>query len=105
MLSGLIIEHLDYHWLFWLPLIPTVFAALATWRFIPESPVKLPGRVNWLAATLMTIGMSIVLIAISRDDDLGLGLAEDARAARRRARRHRSPGSRSRFAAANRSST
>ncbi len=54
VLAGLIIEHLNYHWLFWLPLIPTVFAALATWRFIPESPVKLPGRVNWLAAALMT---------------------------------------------------
>ena len=87
VLSGVIIEHLNYHWLFWLPLIPTVFAAVATWRFIPESPVKLPGRINWLAAALMTIGMSIVLIAISADDDLGLGLAEDARPARRRHRR------------------
>src|SRR5471032_3625094 len=41
VLSGLIIEHLNYHWLFWLPLIPTVLAAVATWRFIPESPVRL----------------------------------------------------------------
>src|SRR5271154_4788770 len=60
VLSGLIIEHLNYHWLFWLPLIPTVFAAVATWRYIPESPVKLPGRVNWLAAAPMPIGESIV---------------------------------------------
>jgi MFS family permease len=73
VLAGLIIEHLDYHWLFWLPLIPTVFAALATWRFIPESPVKLPGRVNWLAAALMTAGMSIVLIAISETTTWGWG--------------------------------
>jgi MFS family permease len=73
VLAGLIIEHLNYHWLFWLPLIPTVFAALATWRFIPESPVKLPGRINWLAAVLMTIGMSIVLIAISQTTTWGWG--------------------------------
>jgi len=76
VLAGLIIEHLDYHWLFWLPLIPTVFAALATWRFIPESPVKLPGRVNWLAAALMTAGMSIVLIAISETTTWGWGSAK-----------------------------
>jgi len=76
VLSGLIIEHLSYHWLFWLPLIPTVFAAVATWRFIPESPVRLPGRVNWLAATLMTIGMSIVLIAISQTTTWGWGSAK-----------------------------
>jgi MFS family permease len=76
VLSGLIIEHLDYHWLFWLPLIPTVFAAAATWRFIPESPVRLPGRVNWLAAALMTAGMSIVLIAISETTTWGWGSAK-----------------------------
>jgi MFS family permease len=72
VLAGLIIEHLNYHWLFWLPLIPTVFAAVATWRFIPESPVKQPGRVNWLAATLMTI----VLIAISETTTWGWGSAK-----------------------------
>ena len=76
VLSGVIIEHLNYHWLFWLPLIPTVFAAIATWRYIPESPVKLPGRVNWLAAALMTIGMSIVLISISQTTSWGWGSAK-----------------------------
>jgi MFS family permease len=76
VLAGLIIEHLDYHWLFWLPLIPTVFAALATWRYIPESPVRLPGRVNWTAAGLMTIGMSVVLIAISQTSVWGWGGAK-----------------------------
>ena len=76
VLAGLIIEHLNYHWLFWLPLVPTVFAAFATWRFIPESPVKLPGRVNWLAAALMTAGMSVVLIAISETTTWGWGSAK-----------------------------
>ncbi len=73
VLAGIIIEHLDYHWLFWFPLIPTVIAALATLRFIPESPVRVPGRVNWLAAALMTAGMSTVLIAISQTTAWGWG--------------------------------
>jgi MFS family permease len=73
VLSGVIVEHLNYHWLFWIPLFTTVAAAIATWRFIPESPVRVPGRVNWLAATLMTIGMSTVLIAISETTTWGWG--------------------------------
>lgn len=65
VLSGVIIQHLDYHWLFWLPLVAIVIAAFATWRLVPESPVRTPGRVNWLAAALMTIGLSAVLLAVS----------------------------------------
>jgi EmrB/QacA subfamily drug resistance transporter len=71
VLSGVIIEHLDYHWLFWLPLVAIVLAAVATWRFVPESPVRTPGRVNWLAAALMTIGLSAVLLAISQTTTWG----------------------------------
>jgi EmrB/QacA subfamily drug resistance transporter len=73
VLSGVIVEHLNYHWLFWIPLVATVVAAVATWRFIPESPVRVPGRINWLAAALMTVGMSTVLLAISQTTKWGWG--------------------------------
>ena len=73
VLSGVIVEHLNYHWLFWIPLAATLLAALATWRFIPESPVRVPGRINWLAAALMTLGMSMVLIAVSETTSWGWG--------------------------------
>ncbi len=75
VLSGVIVEHLNYHWLFWIPLLATVIAAVATWRFIPESPIRLPGRINWLAAALMTIGISTVLLAISETTTWGWGSA------------------------------
>ncbi len=75
VLSGVIIEHLNYHWLFWLPLVAVVVAAVATWRFIPESPVRVPGRINWLAGALMTIGISLVLLAISETTTWGWGSA------------------------------
>ncbi len=71
VLSGVIVEHLDYHWLFWIPLVATVIAAVATWRFIPESPVRAPGRINWLAAVLMTAGISTILLAISETTSWG----------------------------------
>jgi EmrB/QacA subfamily drug resistance transporter len=66
VLGGLIVEHLDYHWLYWIPLVVIVIAAVLTWRFVPESPLRVPGRVNWLAAALMTVGFCSVLIAISQ---------------------------------------
>jgi EmrB/QacA subfamily drug resistance transporter len=73
VLSGVIVEHLSYHWLFWIPLVATLVAAVATWRFIPESPIRVPGRINWLAALLMTIGLSTVLLAISQTTAWGWG--------------------------------
>jgi MFS family permease len=73
VLSGVIVEHLSYHWLFWIPLAATLVAIVATWRFIPESPVRMPGRINWLAAALMTVGISTVLLAISETTSWGWG--------------------------------
>jgi EmrB/QacA subfamily drug resistance transporter len=75
VIGGLIVEHLDYHWLYWIPLIVIVVAAVATWRFVPESPVRVPGRVNWGAAGLMTGGFCCVLIAISETTVWGWGSA------------------------------
>ena len=73
VLGGLIVEHLDWHWLFWLPLAVTLLAAVCTWRYIPESPVRTPGHVNWLAAGLMSLGMCCVLIAIAQTTVWGWG--------------------------------
>jgi EmrB/QacA subfamily drug resistance transporter len=71
--GGLIVEHLNYHWLYWIPLVITVIAAVCTWRFIPESPVRVPGKVNWLAAALMSTGFICVLVAISETTTWGWG--------------------------------
>ena len=66
VVGGLIDEHLSWHWLFWIPLPVMVLAAIGTWRLVPESQVRSPGRVNWTAAALMTLGMSCLLIAIAQ---------------------------------------
>jgi MFS family permease len=76
VLAGPIIQHFSYHWLFWLPLVLIVIAAAATWRYVPESPVRVPGKINWLAAVLMTIGISAVLLAISETTTWGWGGAK-----------------------------
>ena len=74
LISGaIIVQNLSWQWLFWIPLVVIVVAAVCTWRFIPESPVRVPGRVNWLAAALMSIGISLVLIAVSETTTWGWG--------------------------------
>jgi len=65
VLAGPIVDHLSYHYLFWLPLIPLVLAAAAVHFFVPASRVRVPGRVNWLAAVLMSAGLGAVLVAVS----------------------------------------
>lgn len=74
--GGLIVEHLAWQWLFWMPLLIIVGATFCTWRFVPESPVRVPGRVNWIAATLMSVGISAVLLAISEATTWGWGSAK-----------------------------
>lgn len=71
VLAGVIVERLDYHWLFWIPLVTIVASAILTWRLVPESPVRVPGRINWPAAALMSIGISAILIAISQTAEWG----------------------------------
>jgi len=76
VLAGLIIEHLSYHWLYWVPLVVIVISAVCTWRFVPESPVRVPGRINWLAAALMSVGISVILVAVSETITWGWGSAK-----------------------------
>ena len=73
VLAGPIVQGLSYHWLFWLPLVAIVATTVATQVLVPESPVKTPGRVNWLAAALMSAGLVIVLVTVSRTTAWGWG--------------------------------
>src|SRR5207245_460017 len=39
--------------------------------YVPESPVKAPGRINWSGAVLMSAGLAAVMLAISEGDRWG----------------------------------
>ena len=47
VLAGPILVHLNYHWLFWIPMIMSAIATVATFVFVAQSPVRSPGRINW----------------------------------------------------------
>jgi EmrB/QacA subfamily drug resistance transporter len=65
VLAGPIVDVLDYHWLFWLPLMLTVAAAVCAIAFVPESPVRTPGRISWLPALLLSAWLVGLLVALS----------------------------------------
>ncbi|HET7590155.1 MAG TPA: MFS transporter [Solirubrobacterales bacterium] len=73
VLAGPIIEAFDYHWLFWFPLVVLVFATLATIFFVPESPVKSPGRIDWLGALLLSGWLVALLLGITQTSEWGWG--------------------------------
>ncbi|HEY3482744.1 MAG TPA: MFS transporter [Streptomyces sp.] len=66
VLAGPIVNALDYHWLFWLPMILTIAAAVAAWVFVPESPVRTPGRISLLPAVLLSSWLVALLVALSQ---------------------------------------
>ena len=76
VLAGPIVDHLSYHWLFWLPLVSLVPATVAIHLFVPESPIRMPGRINWAGAGLMAAGLGAVLIAVSESPEWGWGSAK-----------------------------
>ncbi|QEC50618.1 MFS transporter [Baekduia soli] len=73
VLAGPIVQSMSYHWLFWFPLVAIVIGAVATHFFVPESPVKTPGQINWMAAVLMSAGLVAVLVAVSETTLWGWG--------------------------------
>ena len=71
VLAGPIIENLDYHWLFWFPLVVVVGATVAAIFFVPESPVKSPGKIDWAGSALLSAWLVLVLLGISQASDWG----------------------------------
>jgi MFS family permease len=71
ILAGPIVSGLSYHWLFWLPLATVLVSAVLTYFFIPESPIKAPGSINWRAAALLSSGLAALLLAVSQTGTWG----------------------------------
>jgi EmrB/QacA subfamily drug resistance transporter len=73
--AGVIVDHLAWEWIFWFALIITVLALIATLLFVPESPIKVPAKIDWAGAALLSIGLSALLLGISQGPPWGWGSA------------------------------
>ena len=85
--AGPIVEHLSWHWLFWLPLVLVVIALLGAIFGMQESPVRTPGRLDVLGAGILSVGAGVAAARHQQGPGLGLGRDEDRRPARARRRR------------------
>jgi EmrB/QacA subfamily drug resistance transporter len=71
VLAGPIIEHFNYHWLFWFPLVAVVVATIGIIVFVPESPVRTRGRIDPLGAVLLAAWLVALLVPISEGPTWG----------------------------------
>jgi EmrB/QacA subfamily drug resistance transporter len=68
VLAGLIVDHLSWRWLFIVGAIGVAAAAILVVRFVPESPVKTPSRVDVPGALLLSAGLVALLLALSEGE-------------------------------------
>lgn len=73
VLAGPIVDHLGYPGLFWMPMIVTVAATVATVLVVPQSPVRTPARLPVLPAVLLAAWLAALLLALSKGNAWGWG--------------------------------
>lgn len=71
VLSGPIVEHFSYHWLFWFPLLPVVAALVGVLVYVPESPIRTPGRIDPTGAVLLSGWLVALLVPVSEGASWG----------------------------------
>lgn len=71
VLAGIFVDHLSVAWMFWFSLGVTLIAAWATWRYVPESPIRVEGRIDWGGGALLSVALSAVLLGVSQGNAWG----------------------------------
>jgi EmrB/QacA subfamily drug resistance transporter len=69
--AGPIVEHLSWHWLFWLPLVLIVIALAGVIFGMKESPVKRPGKLDLLGTGILSVALIALLLGISKGQAWG----------------------------------
>jgi EmrB/QacA subfamily drug resistance transporter len=64
-LAGPIVDALDYHWLFWFPMIVMALGAVAAHFVVPESEVRTPGMISWSGVILLSAWLVALILGIS----------------------------------------
>jgi EmrB/QacA subfamily drug resistance transporter len=73
VLSGLIVDHLSWRWLFIFGSIGVALSIVLVARFVPESPIKTPSRVDFPGAALLSGGLVAFLLGLTEGESWGWG--------------------------------
>jgi EmrB/QacA subfamily drug resistance transporter len=71
VMSGLIVDNLNWRWLFVVSALIGLVALVLVWRFIPESPVRAPAKPDILGALLLSAGLVALLVALTEGEPQG----------------------------------
>ena len=58
VLSGVIVEHLSWHFLFLIGAIPVLISTALIAKFVPESPIKTPAKPDYPGAAALSVGFA-----------------------------------------------
>ncbi|MFE3542768.1 MFS transporter [Nocardia sp. NPDC059177] len=65
LIGGLLIDHLSWQWVFWSGAIMSVIALVGVLR-VPERSIPTPGRIDVVGIALLSVGLTMPLLALSR---------------------------------------
>jgi EmrB/QacA subfamily drug resistance transporter len=71
VLAGLIVDHASWRWLFIVGAVPYALAGVLVHRFVPESPIKTPSRVDLVGASLLSLGLISLLLGLTEGESWG----------------------------------
>jgi EmrB/QacA subfamily drug resistance transporter len=73
VLAGPIVNALNYHWLFWIPMVVMGAVTVAAHYVIPESEVRTSGTLSWPGILLLSTWLVALILAISEAPTWGWG--------------------------------
>ena len=71
VLSGILVDNLSWRWLFIVGSIGVGLSILLVMRFVPESPIKSPSRIDIPGAVLLSSGLVAFLVALTEGESWG----------------------------------
>ena len=71
VLSGVIVEHLSWQWLFLIGALPVLISTVLIASFVPESPIKTPAKPDYNGAAALSVGFASLLLALSEGTEWG----------------------------------
>ena len=75
VVAGILVDGVGVEWIFWLSALAAALAAWATWKWVPESPVRVKARIDWFGGVLLSAALATLLLGVSEGNAWGWGSA------------------------------
>jgi EmrB/QacA subfamily drug resistance transporter len=73
VLSGALVDYASWRWLFIVGALFVGVAAIGVWRFVPESPIKTPSKIDGVGALLLSATLVALLLGMTEGPSWGWG--------------------------------